>query len=805
MNNYETNFFQIKNCDKLTASYRLFEIIGLSNQLSNYDSHIQTIIRKLSYRLSHPVTVISKAVDGESKDFLVIKDEKEVIDRVSDVFESKAGLEIYFRKTDEVFYLNFSNYDESTREICRRFLQFSLNNEISKNSGLWSPGAGKPFFSKNPLKVIDGIAIFRGFIARIIEMPMGGWGIEIALTRKYVSEKPLPFYLTRNEFERLSMKGDVRSHFIYHYGSKWYETRLDEFSDLDASQYKFRRQIDNEKVSVIQDLHEQYKSKEMPPEITNLPDNVSLLVYRNNKDEERRIPAALCYKVLDTDEIKDLHKTSIIEPFFRRKEALIARKNYLKSIRFGNDFLNVSDSPLLNKIDIFQYPDQAFANNKILSTRGTKGAIQTKVDFIGEKRKHLLNDGGCYINSPFEPQYFFMPETIAKAYGKTFFIKDLKREVNKMHPSQKGWNPIIIEFDDRNFKKVHELANEIMRKIYANINMGGFAIIMLPDLALSKRTHDELAAICVSKCAQLKPMPIEVAIMHTKHLQKCVKYNVEENEYKIIKEGSYRAYVKGVALNKVLLNNKKYPFVLATPLHADLTIGIDVKKSIAGYVFVDKYAQNICPIRQKSKRPEQLSEEQVFAAFFKNISHLAQNSEYPILKIVVHRDGRIFKSELNGIQRSIKCLVEKGVLPENVEITIAEIPKYSVISLRLFEIRNEYNILTTQSDNNNVLNPKIGSWMILNQNEGFVATTGREFKHEGSCKPLYVKKAFGTMKLGHILEDVFFLSTLSHTKPDDCSRNPITIKMADNLINDYGGGYDEELYESEEILISHEL
>src|SRR5438876_4819450 len=47
--------------------------------------------------------------------------------------------------------------------------------------------------------------------------------------------------------------------------------------------------------------------------------------------------------------------------------------------------------------------------------------------------------------------------------------------------------------------------------------------------------------------------------------------------------GKLDGYLRNVALNKVLLTNEKWPFVLAEPLHADLIIGVDLKARHVGF------------------------------------------------------------------------------------------------------------------------------------------------------------------------------------------------------------------------------
>lgn len=786
--NYTTNVFPILNVKNLTAYYRLFHIIGLSESSEEYDSNVQYIIKHLSYQLGQPITVITKGQIGSQKLCLVVKDEPGVLAEVPNVFEVKQRETVYFQSTEEVFKLDFEHYDSDTREICRRFLQFDLNGEIQKHKDLWQPRAGQPFFSKKPLEGTDHVAIYNGFLPRVIELPGGGWGISIEITNRYVEKAPLNPYIDRDGFNQV--KG---SHFIYHYGHRWYEVYPQEWSDLNASFYKFRRTPASPLMTVMEDLHQQ-SGRSMPPEVLQLPDDVALLSYSNNRNEERRIPAGLCYRVLDTDDplVGKLHQQSIIPPFQRRRKAYIVRRNYLKQLSLGSVKLEVAAAPVEVPKQVFDFPDLEFAAGTVLSVTGLPGEKPVLISEVGRQRKALVREGGCYVNRPFEREFIVLPESIANSFGQTHFLKHLQQEVDRMHPTEDGWLPQVLVYNDRNSRKSMDLAIEILAQLQkaANLRTGGYALVMLPNIGRNKRTQDDLAAVCVKQGLDLYKM--EVAIMHTDTLKGCFGYQPQGGKYylKEDKKGLYYGYVHGVALNKVLLNNERWPFILKTPLSADLYIGIDVKHSLAGFTFVTQLAENIKPVRVETRRKEQLSTDQIKTVLIKQIRKLAEY--YDIRSIVFHRDGRLFRPELAGIEDGMGELINSGHLPADVRFTVVELPKQSTTAFRLFEETAPYDVLQTWTDNRTLLNPQIGSWVAFSGCEGFICTTGREFRHKGTSMPLYVKIAHGTMPIEAVLRDIYYLSALAYTKLDDCSRDPLTIKMTDRRINEYGGHYDAE-------------
>jgi len=796
---YETDIFRIENLHELSANYVLFEITGLHDSEDDYDNNIQYIIKKLSYQLKHPVTVIHR----EAKAFLVVRDEAEVIAKVPPEFLVKRDDIVYLKKIDESVAIDFVNY-EPFREIVIRFLQFDIQSQLNNLTSLWQPVSGDAFFNQNIYRVVNGVAIYNGFFVRVVELPEGGFGFSIDVTKKYVSETPLNFNLTRRDFERLGMP---RPHFIYQYGNQKYEFRAEQFSDLDASQFKFPRPGDGCMVTLLEDIRSKF-GRSMPPEVAKLPDNSSVLIYKTNDNKERRVIAGLCYKVFDTEDTKvsKLHRQSILDPFYRRMFIRAGFGRFFKDIQFGNIKLRINPEPVKVIKKKFGVPDLLFGGDTLLTIHNnTPDAQVVSMNELGRTRKALLIEKGFYTVAAFQKQYFVVPETIFNMYGnKDYFLSHLIKQVNVMHPSEIGWNPGIILYDNRNKKDSVDIGFEILKKVKEAVgeNKGGYALVMLPsNVERIKRQHDQLAALVVSEC--LSEHNLTASIMHSETLEECFLYKKNNNRgvYEVKQEmaGKYKGYVFGVAVNQVLLNNERWPYILHAPLHADLTLGIDVKKQIAGFTFVDKYSKNILTRYDKSSNRERLTTSQIIKMLVPNITLLKKHLDYPIERIVVHRDGRIFQSEKDGIVQAINALKNKGVLSSGSSISILEIPKHSIVPFRLFDVTSKFDIRSVRTDNGKVVNPEIGSYVMINRREAFLCTTGREFKHQGTSIPLYIKYNSGEMEFEKLLQDLYYLSCLAYTKPDDCSRFPITIKITDRRINTLGSDFD---FESLDILKS---
>ncbi|HMZ82372.1 MAG TPA: hypothetical protein PLL06_21925, partial [Acidobacteriota bacterium] len=150
--------FLIGNTAELNAEYRLFKITGLQPGTPTFQQDRQILIKKLSQKLRHPVTVIVR----ESAAFLVTRNDADIIGKVPTEYPRRGGNHLYFQDTEQVEQLDFTSTDENTRAICQRFLQFSLQGQLTQQSKLWQPKAGHPFFLKEAPKE-NGVATFTGF------------------------------------------------------------------------------------------------------------------------------------------------------------------------------------------------------------------------------------------------------------------------------------------------------------------------------------------------------------------------------------------------------------------------------------------------------------------------------------------------------------------------------------------------------------------------------------------------------------------------------------------------------------------
>jgi len=782
-----TNIFKIENLSELSAQYRVFDIKGLKKG-KDYQENKQFLIKKFSNTLKHPVTIIE--IDKEPK--LIVKNDADILNKINPEYDG-GRLYLHFNLSDKIFDIDFVNPTEEVKKICLRFLQFDLNGELKKNSNLWQPGTGEPFFLKTP-ETQDGIAIYRGFSFRVIELPDNGFGVSIDSTRKFASAKPLPYYITRAEFDKRYKERT----FIYQY-KDWYEIKAMELDDFNVGEFKI------EGISLI-DFVRNVVPKPHSLQLANMPSDSATIIYYGSAMKDNRTPAGLCYEVLDFQDTNNgaINRKSIIPPHIRFTEIMNVRKNCFNSIKYGKSILKLSDKTLEVANNCFVFPEFELGNNNILSPKDFRPNEPNLASKIARTRMNrLLNSEiGFYSKSPLANQLIVLPRSVNDTKGEVF-LKMLKDAINKMYPCD-TYSPDLIIYEDkfRQGTDYLEVGKQIVNAVKNNLSklLPVYVVVMIPRLERkAKREHDKLGALIIR---ELKKAGLNCAVIHDDTIRECFGYkNTADGKTQYFlrneKQKKFEGYVRGVAINKVLLNNNKWAFVLNEPLNADLTIGIDVKHHTAGFTIIDKHGKNIRTEVDETANKEKLTAEQLKSWLYKIVKdEIEIDSKTVIKNIVIHRDGRLFiDTELEGLLQGLKQLKDEMYLSPDAELNVIEIPKSSLYSVRVFGLPWDNERQKTIIEN------APNGFAVYFKDEAFLCSTGKEFaQHSGTSNLLNVKFTYGNMNKKYLLEDLFKLTTLAFTKPDDCSRVPITIKMNDIKLNDAASEYDEDAYRQLEIL-----
>lgn len=781
MNHHETNVYIIENLQDLNLKYRLYSVKGIPIDSEEYHQNKQFLVDKLSRTTRSPCICFTK--DNET--FIAQPDNHPELPKTFDVVRATAKIEIL----PELQNLDFTDLREQDVSIALRFLNFWLQNPLHRNPSLWQPQSGYPFYQKKPdhnfRRNSEDIDLYRGFIFRVVALPNSKIGICIDTRSKYVARHPLPTNIANNDFRKI--KG---SNCLYQYGDYWYEIRIAGLNNL-----KCQEVLLPDGTNLFDNVHKMagnYKT----PELMALPRDCSVLIYYTKHNEPRNMPSGLCKLTYRTNhpQIKRYHHLTIKPPAVRHSEITFIVDNYFRNLKVGDTTIKLSDKPYLVNETIIDFPDIEFGNNVVLSSTNRPNAISCDFRQFGSKKKELLYSSfaGFHVKKPFDRQYIIMPRSIYNSYG-TQFINDIDEEIKRSFPDNisNTFSIIPITYDDSVQKSVYNLGKVILNAVDGECLKSGYGVVMIPTIPSKKLGKEDILANLVMREMRLRGL--FMTVIHTKTLEQSydsVSGQDGEKEWKLVmdtkQQGKYKGYVKNVVLNKILLLNSFWPFVLKTPLHADVTIGIDVKNNFAGFTIIYKTGRNTRFFWSESGQKERLSKKYISVKIIELLKSEKKSFPNPIRKVVIHRDGTLYPSERAGIENALQKLAEDGVIESDYSCDFIEIRNTSRTPFRLFSV-----ITPTGSHNKVVQNPRIGTYVPF-RNEAFICNTGYPYGHKGSTNPLHAIKVDGPTDFDTLVRDVFYLANLTWTKVDDCSRDPLTIKLTDVRLREIGGEYDED-------------
>jgi len=727
--------------------------------------------------LKKPVTVIER--DGEP--YLVVPANSGPLPADFTLVRTKVSIE----PLNETFILDFTKRSPETDEICLRFLRFEIQKPLRNNFRLWQPKSGYPFYERNPKETFRSIQLFSGFQIRPVITNDGNIGLCLDVTSCFVSATPLPTVLDYDTFSR-EWKG---KHCIYHFGDQWYEIKLHALDNRNVSEYPLCLES-GQSVKLLNYIHDQ-ASKPISSELANLAENAAVVFYLNPRNEERAAAAPLCYPLVDLSEVQRQHRLAIFPPSQRYRSTLHFADQYLQNLRFGNIPIKVASKPLEVTTRYFCIPDLEFGNRQKLSVRGSPNVCHVKLVDAGKMRLKLLHDPntGFFIKTPLDRQYLILPRSIHDSMGVQF-LKDLKSTLQDLFPQPSSYSPKVVNYNDYGAKSFVRQTHAIIEAVKAAGTQPGYGIVMLHHVSdRASRQEDQLEAAVVRKLYD--EFDLRVGIIHCDMIKGCYREVIEDDGRRRYRSDptrmkSLRGYLRNVAINKVLLINRKWPYVLAERLHADITIGIDVKNNTCGLLAVGQYGADIRPELKESRQKEQLKSEQIKKYIYDLLYEEAQGSPEPLKTIVIHRDGICWPSELQGAQQAILALRKKGILPPDATLTVLQIAKSSPAPLRLYHIDKK-------NGQSRIENAQVGNAYFISDTEAYLCSTGQPFLRQGTARPLHIKKVSGPLPLADCIEDLYALTVLATwSQPEGCARYPITQKLNDRYLRDAATNYDND-------------
>jgi len=770
----QTNVFPITNLSDFKLHYRLVRVSGLRPDQVEYFQNRQHLEKHLSYLLHQPVLVVER--DGVPH--LAVPRDVHAVPADVQLVRLVVQLELL----EEPYEIDLAQVSSANAAIALRFLRFMLQAPLSRDDRLWQPAAGRPFFVRTPARAHDGVEKYFGFKVRPMLLP-GGLGLCVDTTSCYVSSSPLPADLSHDQF----VQKWKNSHCVYRFGHRWYQIQARARADRSVADYAFV--VDGRRWSLL-DFVRDHTRRPLPIDLANLTSAAAVVTYVDNRGVEKGAPAPLCYPVIDTSRaaVARQHGDTILAPAERRRQTIELADKYLQQLSFGAATLRISHEPSVIDHQVAALPELRFGNGVTLKSGGP-----ARIGEYSKNRLRLLRDraAGSFVKGPFDRQYLLLPRSVADAFGPRF-LSDLSNAVAEIVGDQFPYAPQVVPYDDSCKRTFAQQGPAIRAAIEAGCGMPGYALVMIHRTTdRYHRDEDQLAAMVTR---ELYERDIHGAVIHSDTASRSYREVRKEDgrlEYEIVPASRTKlsGYLRNVALSKVLLTNQKWPFTLETPLHADVTVGIDVKLNTCGMLVVADRGRTIRSYSRTSQQRERLLPSQMTKYLCEILRDASVQS--PVSSFVLHRDGRVFASEIAGIRAALSKLQSEGIVTQDCRWAVLQISKTGPAPLRLYQDVMERG--QTRVDN-----PTVGTIVRIGDSEAYVCSTGAPLLRNGTANPLHVEMVAGNADFQHCLEDLYALTALTWTQPDGCSRQPITISLNDRILSDRASDYNADLLEFED-------
>lgn len=487
----------------------------------------------------------------------------------------------------------------------------------------------------------------------------------------------------------------------------------------------------------------------------------AVLVRDHGNDRSLPVPASRLFPIFTTDD--DELRGCSVEPHLSPRDRVRLIETFLADVgplRLADREFLIAGEPLVKDRSVFPAPSLEFGQQNKLST-ATQGIASADEDeaFARFRNAKLssLYDFGPYSSQPLPDACLLFPETLNRGHREALVAR-LTEEVRRLtgHTlnfiKQKAYR---LGSHARHGSGLLAEADSLTREQRGVV----LAIVVLSDrfdgsvYGMLKGQLNGLPSQCVSE-RTVRRIATE-----------------ERSQY-----ASSR--LRNLALG-VITSAGIQPWVLAEPLRHDFYVGIDVLRNEVGYTFV--YGQ--CGRRVRVDFGEFLHRIRQHEAIdrvemrtkLESALRAARQVGAPLRSIVVHRDGRWWPSEEQGLQEAITILKRDGVLQADCRVAVVEIRKSHMPMRLLSKVRDELQ------------NPMPGTYLTIDETQAILATTGKPGpwdKQRRTASTLLVRltETSTGFDIREIAEDVYRLTHLNWSAPEIEISLPVTIRWNDDSL-----------------------
>ncbi len=780
---HSINMFPICNLNGIDFSFKLIEFDWeiLKNREEVYHQSVNKLTLKISSQTKGPCALYYK--DG--KPYFAIPKNKSISAKKISV----GPLQISINPLPDVYDVSIDTISTENLSVIHQFIEFSIRENLNRKGDLWRFSANQYFWNK-PVNKDDGgnIDVFGGFQFRLVRKNKAFY-IVLDVNYKYIGRQFLSEFVNKDNILTVgkSLKG---ARCLYMNGDDWYTVVVDGFANSISEQTFGGKTIYN----YILDKNNG-ESFDLKPYLKK--DSVTLLYkYPGRSMQPHTAAACLAKQIFPTDhpDIREMHRRSALVPFKRFKEIKSAISRHFQNITINDVRLEIVTEPIEKDATFFEMPALKFNNGKVLSLNKNESSEEFSIHDFASERKRLILENGILNEGVYDPQFLVVPRELEK--GKAKLIKELlEDQIRSLSPAFKGFK--IVTYKSLSNKSATHQIGEIQRVFKENNVNTGSVLFILPNYGRNggykvKNLHDLLKNkfypdIKFQCASQYK---VESYIGSFPDNEQGVKYDVYQRS-----RMQFKSYLFNLALEH-LLANRKWPYALSKNAHYDIYIGVDVHDRYVGLTFFYKNGEKIyfdskkVPMKTGFKRAEKIRSKDLVEKIYEKLkAHIPLYCNNPN-GIVLIRDGRSFGEEEKALLEVIEKLNQDHLIEKDkIRWSVVDLHKQSAIPLR---------IASHTSGHDKIENPRSGAYVMLNENEGFIFSTGFPFKIPGSVKPLNLIQSAGNCDFKLVLEDIYNQCILAFSAPDRSNSLPITIKLIDCLIQPLA-------YSSEEVLEEDEM
>lgn len=765
---YRLGSFKLEGLEHLKVGYRLASVSGLVEGDDEYEKKVRQLAVLIGGKIKMPVEPVR--IENETRLAIVAPPEK----LAALVIENKYSL----TPDDAIVSLGVEIFDLQLREsanrmhtkLARRALDWAIDEALkSPKTGWWK--YDQRFIAREPFAADGGneINVHPAFYFSFVPGRDGFFELSVNPSVCYVERRSV----FEKYGDKISLKVKGRR-FLYRNGLDYYNIAAVGIGKA-AGTEMMEDPNSGELITIQQRLLNRWGGKGLPL-IDRLDGSAPTVAYKTKGEKSRKAHSQLLFELVGVDGSDEGHRSPHNEAIMNPEKRGPASERIIAQIGTYLRLYGVTLKPnprmrvLNGEVTLFRAPKLRFKDDEELTTN---------LETIRRDRFDALKHIGASDHSDFADEQLFICGDALPDEVRIDFKKRFLDQVFELYGRRPTFTNVKVE--DRRARVLREQFNAIDKAVAGR---RGYGLMVLPKERAAgngRKLHDALKRRfwnqVHTQCAAAETI-LGFYRSRVDRFGETVWFVPDG------KRGRYNSYLQFLALGYLEVNQKNLWKLAPGTLKNDVHIGIDVYQDLAVVTFVYGGADLVTFLPIQTKRGEKLSASLVREAIITQMNIDLKQLGMTPRSIVVHRDGRVFRSEAIGIVAALDELRDLGRIAPDFKYAIVEIHKTSSTRLRLYKWAN-----------GKFRNPDMGTFVELSEYEGILTTTGAPLLSRGTAQPLSIEIFKGNIPIGDIAHDIYALSHLAFASPGCSMSLPYTISLADKILRESSPGNKIDLWD----------